>query len=172
MSFKATIDLPNATVASGSFDLVGGFSKTADENGPILASYSVESGAFNGVDMQGMTATPTSRYGAINLHLTFGADGSITSSNFSGSTYSDEFNGTGPGNAITGYLGSDAPGCNSSAATHDCSYAGYFSETVTDPSPVGSSPPSAVSSPVPEPATVALLAAGLLGLAAARWRTA
>ena len=184
LGFSGSIDLPDATVASGSFDLAGGFSTTSagafsaasgGQGKPVTASYSTESGAFNSVQLFGVTATPTSRYGSINLHLTFGQDGAITSSTFSGSTYDSEFTGSGTGDAVSGYLGSDAPGCDASAASHYCAFTGYFVETVAPGiSAFGAAPdpvPGAARNPVPEPATLALLAASLLGTAAVRRRS-
>ena len=175
LAFSGFIDLPEATVASGSFDLVGAFSPASGgafpasrggQGTPATVRYSTESGAFNLVQLFGVTATPTSRYGSINLHLTFGQDGAITSSAFSGSTYSSEFTGSGTGDTVSGYLGSDAPGCDASAASHYCSFTGYFVEPVpSSHSPVGGAP-----APVPEPATLALRAVARLGTAAVRRR--
>lgn len=152
LPLQASVVLTNDTVRSGSFQLVGSFNSSTPPQ--TLPLFSTDSGSFVSVNIQGVVATPSSLFGAINLSLSFDGAGQITSSSIQGYTFSDEFVVSGPGSNIRGYLGSDNLGCNASAAQQVCAVSGFFSEAGFVPS----------VQPVPEPASVALL--GVLASAA------
>lgn len=161
LPLQASIVLTNDAVRSGSFQLVGSFNANSPyvpQNSPL---FSINSGGLVSLSIQGVTATPSSLFGAINLSFAFDGAGQITSSSIQGYTYSDGFAVSGPGSNIRGYLGSDDPRCNSDTSQQVCAVSGYFSEAGFVPN----------VQPVPEPASVALVGLGIAAFGAARRRS-
>ena len=150
-----TYDLADAVVEAGSFNL-----RSAQNGGPPLSG---DVSAFTALTFQergsdytdGETVTPTSIFGYLTTALTFNSAGDVSSSalNYGGVTTGADISGT--GDTASGTAGTDAGGCYSGG----CTVTGIWTHT-GDPLP----------SPVPEPATFALLGAGLIGLAAAGHR--
>jgi hypothetical protein len=148
----ATFDLTNSIVSTGSFNLF-----STGNNGAIPPIFTGDASDFTSLVFPAESVTPTRIYGSINVSLTFAADGSVTSSNVNFEGENTDYVISGSGSTANGRVLTDDPRCNEGGG---CTInAGNWTET-------DYTPPSTV----PEPATFAVLGAGLLGLAAARRR--
>jgi hypothetical protein len=164
-----SLDITNAAVQSGSFTLSGSGGRTV----PAIEDYSGDvaqwiSASGNVLVPETLSASVAPSQGQFRLALTFDpATGAVTSTSFEsawGAGVGGALNGT--GNIASGYIGSDAPpfglcgpaGAGGGPGGYDCAVSGTWAEAGFDPS----------ASPVPEPTTLAVLGAGLLGFAAIR----
>ena len=160
-------DLSNAVVEAGSFTL----SSPGNNGGPPFGPLPVFSGDANGFtslnfitgepdqnDLDNERVTPTYLYGSIRTALTFDAVGDVTSSSVDYLGVNNEVHLAGTGATATGYGASDANVCFGGNPGGACSVTGVWTES-------GFPGPSSV----PEPATFAVLAAAVLGLAGFRW---
>ena len=147
------LDISNAAVASGSFDLsgAGGGPLSGDTAGLIQLSASSLFGA--------VTPSGLSYLNAFDLALTFDASGAVTTTSWvSHSEQNGEASLTGTDTSAFGTFGIDNPRFAACGPQNMCQVSGSW--TFVDP-------PDA---PVPEPASAAILGAGVLLLGAARRR--
>ncbi len=153
------LEITNAAMESGRFDL-SGTGGAVTPNGP---SYKGDASGLVSFSASGMaTATPTSfpLWNTFAIDFTFDAAGNVTSDTVRWAGSSDDGLVSGDQALTSGAVGSDGPWCNSDYTSGRCTVSGAW--TAVDP-------PGA---PVPEPASLGLLGAGLVGLAAGRRRVA
>ena len=151
------LEITNAAMESGHFDL-SGTGGAATPDGP---SYTGDVSGLDSFSASGMaTATPTSfpLWNTFAINLTFDAAGDITSDAVRWAGPSDDGLVSGDQVLTSGAVGSDGPWCNSDYTSGRCTVSGSW--TAVDP------PGASAPEPVPEPASLAVLCAGLIGLAA------
>ena len=145
-----TLDLTDAAVQSGSFNLSGyGTLGAPDYTGDAAGLVSLTTPAP-------FTATPSgiSGGGIFSVSFTFDAAGDITSDTVQYAGLDGDGLLSGDQALTSGAIGSDAPGCDSDYTSGVCTVSGSWTRTAGGTS----------ASPVPEPGSLALLGAGVLGL--------
>ena len=156
-------DLSDAVVAAGSFTL----SDPGNNGGPPSGPPPIFSGDANGFtslnfitgrlgdgDLDNARVAPDFLFGSLSTRLTFDAAGDVTSTSVNFLGEFNEVHLTGTGTTATGYGASDANVCFGGNPGGACSVTGIWT--------------FANSSNVPEPASFAILAMGVLGLGALR----
>ena len=147
-----TLDVTDAAVQSGSFNLSGyGTLGSASYSGDI-------SGLISFVTPAPFTATPAgiSGGGFFAVSFTFDAAGTITSDTVQYAGLDGDGLLSGSQVLTFGAIGSDALGCDSDYTSGVCTVSGSWTHTDN------------TGTAVPEPAAVAILGIGLVGLIAAR----
>lgn len=145
------LELTDDASADGAFNLIG-------------RSGTISSGGFNpgytgdidefvrlSVTSEGPTATPTSLIGSLDLSLTFSASGDVIAGRIVTLGRDTGLTLDIADNFVSGYFGSDEPSCNAPSDSRTCFESGPLVRT-------------SVASNVPEPGSLALLGAGVLGL--------
>ncbi len=156
--FNLALTVSDAAVARGSFAArVDGNIRPVVISGDAADFVSLVAGddAYNAPSASNPFLT-NSR-GFADISLSFDLLGDVTSSaiRFFGDLSGANLSGT--GNALSGFYVRENGGCFGTDSSQVCSVSGTLARTV-------------LSTPVPEPAGLALLGSGLLGLAAARGR--
>ena len=155
-----TLELTDDAVADGSFTLRG--SNTISQLPPRYTGDADEFVRFTLDDgLRSPSATPSFLLGALDLSLTFSASGDVTAGRIVGGTLGTDVALDIAGDFVSGYFGSDAPLCPVPTSTRTCFESGSLVRT---------GGPVSGPSDVPEPASLALLGAGVLGLGAATRR--
>ena len=146
LNFSLTIQ--DAAVAAGSFSLTGTPGYFPSGSSPSYSGDVADFVSFTANE----TATPTDSVGNLSISATFAADGTITSSSFTYRGVNERSALSGSSNSFGGTFGSDDYDfqCGSDA----CAVTGQLVEVAT----------------VPEPASLALLGAGVLGMMVRRRR--
>ncbi len=142
------IDLSDARVASGNF--------TLQAYGIPTATFTGDASGFINFHASGANITPGLRsFSSFDITVIFDATGDIISDHIRYLGTSDDGILSGTEALTTGAIGSDNGRCNADANANICTVSGSWTHTL-------------FAAPIPEPGTLALLCAGLIGVGLTR----